>query len=212
MVISHLHADHILDLIPFASGLTYAPRQQPVPVDRWPGTDSPARPRLHMPAGGRDAMRRICGGGGMLEDHVETAFQLTEYDGHDELEVGPLHIRFHPVPHFLPTWAIDVRSADGGGRMTYGADSAPNDDLVDVRRGHRPAADRGDAAAPGALRAARAPDARRGRRARPARARWAAWSSRTSPTSSTSCWARGEAERAFGGPVHVAREGDVFVL
>ena len=25
-------------------------------------------------------------------------------------------------------------------------------------------------------------------------------------------WARGEAERAFGGPVHVAHEGDVFEL
>ena len=29
VVISHLHADHILDLVPFASGLRYAPRQQP---------------------------------------------------------------------------------------------------------------------------------------------------------------------------------------
>jgi ribonuclease BN (tRNA processing enzyme) len=43
VVISHLHADHFFDLVPFASALTYAPRQQPVPVDRWPGTDSPAR-------------------------------------------------------------------------------------------------------------------------------------------------------------------------
>ena len=39
VVLSHLHADHFFDLVPFASALTYAPRQQPVPVDRWPGTD-----------------------------------------------------------------------------------------------------------------------------------------------------------------------------
>ena len=44
VVISHLHADHFLDLVPFTYALTYAPRQQPVPVDRWPGTDSPAAP------------------------------------------------------------------------------------------------------------------------------------------------------------------------
>src|SRR3954447_9354136 len=43
VVISHLHADHFLDLVPFAYALTYAPRQQSVPVDRWPGTDTPAR-------------------------------------------------------------------------------------------------------------------------------------------------------------------------
>ena len=32
VVISHLHADHFLDLVPFSYALTYAPRQQPVPV------------------------------------------------------------------------------------------------------------------------------------------------------------------------------------
>src|ERR671938_80997 len=55
VVISHLHADHIFDLVPYASGLRYAPRQQPVPVDGWPGTDDPARPRLLAPAGARAA-------------------------------------------------------------------------------------------------------------------------------------------------------------
>src|ERR1044072_5517586 len=55
VVVSHLHADHFFDLVPFASALTYAPRQQPVPVDRWPGTDDPARPALYAPHGARDA-------------------------------------------------------------------------------------------------------------------------------------------------------------
>ena len=38
MVISHMHADHFLDLVPFSYALRYAPRQQPVPVAGWPGT------------------------------------------------------------------------------------------------------------------------------------------------------------------------------
>ena len=37
VVISHLHADHFLDLVPFSYALTYAPRQQPVPVGGFPG-------------------------------------------------------------------------------------------------------------------------------------------------------------------------------
>ena len=45
VVLSHLHADHFLDLVPFAYALTYAPRQQPLPVDRWPGTDAPRPPQ-----------------------------------------------------------------------------------------------------------------------------------------------------------------------
>lgn len=41
VIVSHLHADHILDLIPYAYGLTYAPRQQPVPL---PVGRAPRRP------------------------------------------------------------------------------------------------------------------------------------------------------------------------
>src|SRR5512146_1243990 len=47
VVLSHLHADHFLDLVPFSYALTYAPRQQPVPVAGWPGTVHPARPKLY---------------------------------------------------------------------------------------------------------------------------------------------------------------------
>ena len=45
MVISHLHADHFLDLVPYSYALTYAPRQQPVPVPPWPGTDNSGQAR-----------------------------------------------------------------------------------------------------------------------------------------------------------------------
>src|SRR3954449_5466587 len=60
VVISHLHADHILDLVPFASGLRYAPRQQPVPVGGHPGTDAPAKPRLLAPPGAEAALASLC--------------------------------------------------------------------------------------------------------------------------------------------------------
>ncbi len=50
VVLSHLHADHFLDLVPYSYALTYAPRQQPVPVHTWPGTDTPARPGAARPA------------------------------------------------------------------------------------------------------------------------------------------------------------------
>ena len=70
VVISHLHADHFLDLVPYSYALSYAPRQQPVPVPPWPGTDSPARPVLHAPAGARDVFRRVVGAWGN-EDLIE---------------------------------------------------------------------------------------------------------------------------------------------
>src|SRR5256714_12489057 len=79
VLLSHLHADHFLDLVPYAYALTYAPRQQPVPVDRWPGTDAPARPELHGPPGARAMFRRVVGAWGN-DDLIENAFELSEYD------------------------------------------------------------------------------------------------------------------------------------
>jgi ribonuclease BN (tRNA processing enzyme) len=129
VVLSHLHADHFLDLVPFSYALTYAPRQQPVPVDRWPGTDTPAQPVLHAPPGARDTFRRVVGAWGN-EDLIENAFDLREYNPADEIEIGSIRVRFQPVPHFTPTQAIELTSTNGGGKITYGADHAPTEDII----------------------------------------------------------------------------------
>jgi ribonuclease BN (tRNA processing enzyme) len=133
VVISHLHADHFLDLVPFAYALTYAPRQQPVPCHRWPGTDSPARPALHAPEGAREVFRRVVGAWGN-EDLIENAFDLHEFGRDDTFEVGTMRFRFAAVPHFTETFAVDIASANGGGRITYGADCSPNESLVEFAR------------------------------------------------------------------------------
>src|ERR671917_568636 len=124
VVISHLHADHFLDLVPFSYALTYAPRQQPVPVDRWPGTDTPACPVLHVPPGARDTFRRVVGAWGN-DDLIENAFELREYDQSSELEIGPVRVRFQPVPHFTETFAMLISSTNGSGRIVYGAGARP---------------------------------------------------------------------------------------
>jgi ribonuclease BN (tRNA processing enzyme) len=132
VLISHLHADHFLDLIPFSYALTYAPRQQPVPVAGWPGTASPARPQLFAPVGAQEFFRHVVGCWGN-EDLIENAFHLHEYDSPDELRVGPFSVRFCEVPHYTPTYAVEV-AANGSGRLTYSADCSPNDDLVTFAR------------------------------------------------------------------------------
>jgi ribonuclease BN (tRNA processing enzyme) len=134
VVISHLHADHFLDLVPFSYALTYAPRQQPTPVDRWPGTDHPARPKLHAPSGATEVFRRVVGAWGN-EDLIENAFDIEEFDVDSQFAIGSLKFRFASVPHFTPTFAIDISSTNGGGRVTYGADCSPNEKLVEFAQG-----------------------------------------------------------------------------
>ncbi|MGI8630980.1 MAG: MBL fold metallo-hydrolase [Solirubrobacterales bacterium] len=134
VVISHLHADHILDLIPYAYALTYAPRQQPVPVARWEGTDNPARPRLIAPPGAGEVfttMTELWANPTLIQD----AFALEEYDPDEEIEIGPMRVRFAEVPHFTTTYAVEFAHADDPGRrFTYGADCRPSSELVEFAR------------------------------------------------------------------------------
>jgi ribonuclease BN (tRNA processing enzyme) len=207
VVVSHLHADHILDLVPFASGLVYAPRHQPVPVDGWPGADDPPRPRLIAPAGAREAFRRLCAAAGMRAEHIESGFALEEYDAADVVAVGDVEVRFQPVPHFLPTHALDV--SHGEHRITYSADSSPSDDLCEFARGTdllliEATLPRPEREGPrGHMTPAEAGD--HGRRAGARRLVLTHISDELDAD-----WAREEASRAFGGAVEVAREGAVY--
>ncbi|WP_205699543.1 MBL fold metallo-hydrolase [Conexibacter sp. SYSU D00693] len=208
VVLSHLHADHFLDLVPYSYALTYAPRQQPVPVHTWPGTDSPARPLLHAPPGARDVFRRVVGAWGN-EDLVEGAFDLREYAPSDALEIGSLRVRFHGVEHYVQTYAIEVRCGDR--RITYGADTAPTDDLVDFARGTDlliveatlPRPEREGERGHMTPREAAEHATRAGAR----RLVLTHISDELDPE-----WALAEAREAFDGPLEVAREDAVFEL
>jgi ribonuclease BN (tRNA processing enzyme) len=210
VVLSHLHADHFLDLVPFAYALTYAPRQQPVPVDGWPGTASPARPALYAPRGARDTFRRVVGTWGN-EDLIEKAFDLKEYEESEEIAVGPLTVSFQGVPHFTDTYAMRLASANGAGRMVYGADCRPTDALTEFARGSdlmlieatlpRPerTGERGHLTPREAGEHGRAAGVRR------------LVLTHISDELDAE-WAREEAASAFQGPVEVAREGAVYEI
>jgi ribonuclease BN (tRNA processing enzyme) len=208
VIISHMHADHFLDLVPFGYALSYAPRQQPVPVGGWPGTDEPARPRLYVPAGGGALLRRVVSCWGS-EDLIDSAFHVHEYGGGDTVPVGPLTVSFCEVPHFIATFAIELVS--DGGRFIYGADCRPNDELVrfaretdvlmieatlprperDGVRGHLTAREAGE----------------HGRFANARRLVLTHYSDELDPELTAS-----EAADSFGGPVELAHEGAVYTV
>jgi len=209
VVISHLHADHFLDLVPYSYALTYAPRQQPVPVAQYPGTDTPARPRLVAPRGATRLFRRVVGAWGN-DDLIENAFAIEEYQPNSTVKVGDLSFRFHEVPHFTETFAIDISSSEGG-RITYGADSRPAEELVEIARGTDLLIVEATLPRPertgirGHLTPGEAGD--HARRAGAARVVLTHISDELDHD-----WAREQAEETFGGAVEVAREGAVYEL
>jgi ribonuclease BN (tRNA processing enzyme) len=208
VLISHLHADHFLDLVPYSYALTYAPRQQPVPVDRWPGTDDPARPELHAPPGAREVFRRVVGTWGN-DDLIENAFDLVEYEASSELAIGPFQVRFQPVPHFTETFAISLASNNGSGRIVYGADCRPTEALAGFVKD--PELIMMEATLPRPERTGmrgHLTPSEAGEHARAAGAKRLLLVHISDELDAD--WARREAEAAFGGPVDVAREGAAY--
>ena len=75
VVISHLHADHILDLVPYASGPRYGP--------------AAARPERLIARRARSRRSPgMCAATGMTADHIELAFDVTLYDPADMITLG----------------------------------------------------------------------------------------------------------------------------
>jgi ribonuclease BN (tRNA processing enzyme) len=206
VVLSHLHADHFLDLVPYAYALTYGPRQRRA-ADGGPGASAPARPALWAPPGARELFRRVVGAWGS-EELIERAFELHAYDPEARLEIGPLALSFRAVPHFTETYAIRLDSRDGG-CIAYGADTGPAAELTDFARGcgvllMEATLPRPDGEAPrGHLTPAEAGD--HARRAAAARLVLVHISDELDLER-----ARREAADAFGGPVEVAREGAAY--
>ncbi len=207
VAISHLHADHFLDLVPFSYALTYAPKQQPVPVHTWPGTDDPARPRLIAPPGAAAIFRRVVGAWGN-EDLIERAFRLEHYSAGDTVAVEGLSVGFHRVPHFVDTFAVTVTDP-AGAKFAYSADTRPGDEIVDAARGADLLLIEATLPRPErtGVRGHLTPE-EAGEHAKRAGAKRVVLTHISDELGDE--WAREEAARGFGGPVEVAREGEVY--
>jgi ribonuclease BN (tRNA processing enzyme) len=198
VVISHLHADHFIDLVPYAYALTYSHQARA----------AGSRPVLYAPPGARETFRRITGAW-QAEELIEQAFELHEYDPAQELTLDPLRVRFHEVPHFIRTHAVQIR-ADGGS-FTYGADCRPNDAIVafaqdtDLLMLEATLEQPEETGCRGHLTPAEA-----GEHARRAGAHRLVLTHMSADHDAS--WARGEAERTFGGPVELAAEGAVYEI
>jgi ribonuclease BN (tRNA processing enzyme) len=197
VVVSHLHADHFIDLVPYSYALAYSRQARA----------AHCRPRLYAPPGARETFRRVTGAWD-AEELIEQAFDVREYEAARELHLEGLHVRFHEVPHFIRTHAVQLRDDDGA-TFTYGADCSPNAAIVDFAQGtdllmleatiEQPE--------PNGTRGHLTP-AEAGAHAQAAGARRLVLTHISDDVDPA--WARAEAERTFGAAVELAREGAIY--
>ena len=122
IVISHMHADHFLDLVPLRYGLKYgrAPSERRVP--------------LWLPPGGRAVLAELANlaSHGAHPDFFDDVYLVDEYDPAQPLEIGDLHLSFCRTRHYIAAFA--VRAERNGASITYSADTAPCDAVVEQAR------------------------------------------------------------------------------
>ena len=116
--VSHLHADHCIDLVAYSYARRYHPRGMP-----------PALP-VYGPVGTRD---RLCA----AYDEPPTDGLLDVYDfrevGPGEHRLGPFALTTARTNH--PIEAHAIRLEAGGRSLVYSADTAVSDAVVDLARG-----------------------------------------------------------------------------
>jgi ribonuclease BN (tRNA processing enzyme) len=143
IIISHLHADHTLDLVPLAYGLKYGPLE---------GSERKGRGErlaLFVPPGGKDLLRGLAEAleGAGRNDDFWAPFAVAEYTIDGTLAVGSearadgsadiLNFRFTPTKHYIPCQAIKATPPgdDPHPVLVYGADSAPLESLTAFAHG-----------------------------------------------------------------------------
>jgi len=123
IVLSHMHTDHVLDLVVYAGPVT---RQL---LDG-------RRPVLHVPEGGTEVLDAIDAAFARQQrrpTRFEATFDVSEYGAAETIVVGDLRLTFAPTAHREPCFAARVE--EGGSALVYGADGSPSQELEELARG-----------------------------------------------------------------------------
>ncbi len=122
VVISHMHADHFIDLIPFRYYLKYGARANRRKIP------------LYLPPGGEALLRRLTDAFVREPegDFLGEVYDLRTYDPSGRLALGEAMLRFAPTTHYIPTYA--VRCDRGAVSVTFSSDTAPCEAVVALAR------------------------------------------------------------------------------
>lgn len=118
VIISHMHIDHVLDLLALRHALAYNPVRPLRPTPVW------------LPPGGMALLAAAtapfdaCDAPGTFAATLD----LAEYDPAEPLSIGSMTVTFAPAVHYLPAWAIRVHGPTGD--LGYTGDTGPTANLA----------------------------------------------------------------------------------
>ncbi len=121
--LTHMHADHFLDIIPLRYALKYGSLRRHGKLD------------LFLPPGGEAMLRKLVAAFFTEgdRDYLDEVFDVKTYDPGAAIEIKDLTLTFAPTIHFIEAYAIRAQVQNTS--VVYSGDSAPSEELVALARG-----------------------------------------------------------------------------
>lgn len=120
VIVSHMHADHFIDLIPLRYALRYEVRRpDPLPV--------------YLPPGALTILTDIVRPLKETDNFFGGVFDLREYAPGDPLLIEDCSVRFAKAVHYIPAYAMRIEMPDG--TLGFSADTAPCDAVSNLVQG-----------------------------------------------------------------------------
>ena len=117
VLLSHLHADHCVDLVAYSYARRYHPEPQP-------------RLKVYGPRGTAERLCQVFDR--PPEDGLHDVYDFRTVSA-GPLSIGPFDITLTPTAH--PVECHAIRVAGGGRSLTYSADTGPSDDVAKAAAG-----------------------------------------------------------------------------
>ena len=116
IVISHMHLDHVLDLVTLRAAYRYAPEPFEGRIPLW------------LPPGGIEILDSLAAP--LDLDHhsplfFDQVFSTAEYNPIDSLQIGAISIDFAPAQHAMPAWAMRIAQVGSDSAIGFTSDTGP---------------------------------------------------------------------------------------
>jgi ribonuclease BN (tRNA processing enzyme) len=124
VIVSHMHIDHVLDLLALRHALAYNPLAAPAPVQIW------------LPPGGSELLAQATAPFDACDEpgRFAATVKVAEYDPARPLTIGEVVVTFAPATHYIPAWAIRVQLPTGPA-LGYTGDTGPEAALAEFFTG-----------------------------------------------------------------------------
>lgn len=127
IILTHMHADHVLDIYPLRYYLQYNHRENDGKI------------KVYLPEGGLEVLHRFNPGGdngNFLESvfDFESIESFEKYGDDFSICIGSLYFRFRKTDHVIPAYAVVIENR-AGRKVGYTSDTSYEESLIDFFKG-----------------------------------------------------------------------------